>query len=142
MNTKRQAASLPSSATPLATALLISVGALLLSGCQEKASATEEATTSTKPSAQAMHESGSRSVSVSDNGSKFDPPVEAEKIPDGAWICDMNGQVRYASRTPGDGKCPVCSMKLVQKGSEQPTKHDGHMNHGEHMDHEGHDMHE
>ncbi|MBW2465005.1 MAG: hypothetical protein JRH11_25375, partial [Deltaproteobacteria bacterium] len=44
---------------------------------------------------------------------RFDPPVEPSKIPDGAWACVM-GTVHYASLDQGDGNCPICGMELVQ----------------------------
>ncbi len=54
-------------------------------------------------------------VEVSVDGSTFDPPVEASRIPSGAWICDM-GTVHYAQTETGDGSCPVCGMRLTQRG--------------------------
>ena len=47
-------------------------------------------------------------------GKRFDPPVDKSEIPDGAWMCDM-GTVHYAAGHEGDGKCPVCGMKLTKK---------------------------
>lgn len=60
-------------------------------------------------------------VEVAADGTTFDPPVAVEKIPDGAWMCDM-GTVHYASKEKGEGKCPSCGMALVEKGAG----HDGH----------------
>jgi hypothetical protein len=53
-------------------------------------------------------------VEIADAGSKFDPAVDAERIPDEAWACVMGGKVHYASMQKGDGVCPVCGMKLNQ----------------------------
>lgn len=85
---------------------------LALSGC--KKDAPEESTSgSTAPSAE---QASGDLVSVAPDGTRFDPPVPASKIPDGAWMCDMNGEVHYASMAQGNGDCPVCGMHLVQKG--------------------------
>jgi hypothetical protein len=59
-------------------------------------------------------------VAVTAEGTKFDPPVSADQIPDGAWMCSMGGMVHYARTEAGDGKCAVCGMKMQQ-----------HMGHGE-----------
>ena len=58
-------------------------------------------------------------VQVAKDGSKFDPPVAAEKIPNEAWACVMGGKVHYASMTKGNGKCPLCGMNLVQHAAHQ-----------------------
>ncbi len=50
-------------------------------------------------------------VSVSAEGTTFEPAVRKTQIPDGAWICNM-GTVHYARSEKGDGKCPRCSMPL------------------------------
>lgn len=55
-------------------------------------------------------------VEVSDEGTEFDPPVEKEQIPEGAYICDM-GTVHYARMEEGDGTCPLCNMDLVPHGA-------------------------
>ncbi len=47
-------------------------------------------------------------------GTRHDPPVEPEQLPEGTWYCDM-GTVHYSCPDKGDGKCPVCHMKLKQK---------------------------
>jgi len=58
----------------------------------------------------------------------------------------MNLQAHYASKQPGDGKCPVCAKRLVEKGARgtgSGDHDDGHEDHGHHDDgHEGHDHHE
>lgn len=71
-------------------------------------------------------------VTVTAEGSKFDPPVKPEQIPDGAWYCDM-GTVEYARLEKGDGKCPECGMFLKQKGAAAPADAHDHDH-----DHEGH----
>jgi len=74
---------------------------------------------------------------VAAEGTRFDPAVPVESIPDGSWMCNMNGHVHYAAKNKGDGKCPVCSMALVHKepGGKAPTgmSDDG----AKHMDHAG-----
>ena len=56
----------------------------------------------------------SQLVEVPKAGKKFDPPVSKDKIPAGAWYCDM-GTVHYARMDKGDGTCPLCHMKLKHK---------------------------
>lgn len=56
-----------------------------------------------------------KTVEVPDDGKKFEPSVAASKMPKGAWHCNMDGKVHYAAMKKGDGKCPVCNMKLKQK---------------------------
>lgn len=56
-------------------------------------------------------------VTVTAEGSTFDPPVKAEQIPAGAWYCDM-GTVEFARTEQGDGKCPKCGMMLKQKPAD------------------------
>lgn len=64
----------------------------------------------------AMHAHGaSGTVKVTHKGGKIDPAVSAEKIPAGAWYCEMNNKVHFARLHKGDGKCPVCGMKLKKK---------------------------
>jgi len=62
-------------------------------------------------------------------GSRFDPAVQVEQIPDGAWYCDM-GTVHYAAPSQGDGSCPICGMRLVQRGAAP-----AHGDHGHGADH-------
>jgi rubrerythrin len=52
-------------------------------------------------------------VSVPDDGKKFDPSIPANKVPKGAWFCEMSGKSHYAQGEKG--KCPVCGMKLKKK---------------------------
>jgi rubrerythrin len=132
------------------TIVLGSLCALLaLAACESKQEASETSTTaaavesSEKPvaktetadkkaePAKATKPAGGK-VEVSKEGTKFDPPVKTEQIPDGAWMCDM-GTVHYARLDKGDGKCPLCKMDLVQKGAKAEKSaqgaggsHDGH----------------
>ena len=62
-------------------------------------------------------------VAVTAEGTKFDPPVSPEQIPDGAWMCSMGGKVHYARTEAGDGKCAVCGMKLQQHGHGEMGHH-------------------
>ena len=60
---------------------------------------------------------------VAPQGTRFDPPVPASRIPEDAWMCDMDGQVHYATNEKGNERCPICSMYLVPKtapGSAKP----------------------
>ena len=122
--------------------------ALLMVGCEKPAEQPQEpAATATQAEAvvaapteapEKAPESGASLVTVTAEGTTFDPPVKAEQIPAGAWYCDM-GTVEYASLEKGDGKCPKCGMMLKQKaGGDKPAEggdhghdHDGH-------DHDGH----
>ena len=56
-------------------------------------------------------------VELTAEGSRFDPPIEVEQVPSGAFYCDM-GTVHYASLEQGDNACPVCGMLLTQQPSE------------------------
>lgn len=53
-------------------------------------------------------------VEVTADGTVFDPPIQIDQIPEGAWYCDM-GTVHYARAEEGDGRCSECGMKLVHK---------------------------
>ena len=48
-------------------------------------------------------------------GTKHEPPITPEKVATGHWYCDMGGSVHYSRADEGDGKCPLCSMKLNHK---------------------------
>lgn len=55
-----------------------------------------------------------KKVEVAKAGQKFDPAVQAEQLPAGAWYCDM-GTVHWAAmEKPEGGKCPECNMALKQ----------------------------
>ncbi len=56
-------------------------------------------------------------VTVAKDGQKFKPPVKPSQLPDGVWYCDMGGSVHYARGEKGDGKCPLCHMKLHHKAA-------------------------
>ncbi len=71
--------------------ILILALALTLSGCATKAAAAP-------PPA----------------GKNYEPPVRVESIPSGHWACVMNETVHYSSPSRGEGRCPVCNMKLVR----------------------------
>lgn len=53
-------------------------------------------------------------VVITAEGTRFAPPIRPEQLPKGAWFCDM-GTVHYARTVEGDGKCPLCHMKLKHK---------------------------
>lgn len=100
--------------------ILAVILAVTLVGCSEPpSSVTEERTTA----AQEVHDDhatpstatpSADKVEVGAAGTKFDPSVDAKRIPDEAWACVMGGKVHYASMQKGDGTCPVCEMKLIQ----------------------------
>lgn len=54
-------------------------------------------------------------VQISPEGTRFEPAVSKDQLPENAWICDM-GSVHYARSAEGDGQCPVCGMALKQHG--------------------------
>ncbi len=65
-------------------------------------------------------------IKVSPEGAKIDPPVSKEKIPEGAYYCDM-GSVHYARMQKGDNTCPLCKMALKQMGTHSEVDaHKGH----------------
>ena len=66
-----------------------------------------------KPAAQPASPAPTQ-VSLSPEGSTFDPPIKPEALPSGAHYCDM-GTVHYARAERGDGLCPLCKMKLSHK---------------------------
>ena len=68
------------------------------------------------------------SVTVTKDGSKFDPPVTIDTLPDGAFYCDM-GKSHYARMEKGDNKCPLCGMALKHKGSAAKDDHGDHEGH-------------
>ncbi len=87
-------------------ALAIALAMVSATGCKEQVkqqAAGGEAVAAAAPAGK---------VTVSAEGTKFDPPVQKSQVPDGSWICDM-GMVHYARSQKGDGICPLCSMKLV-----------------------------
>ncbi|WP_158542398.1 efflux RND transporter periplasmic adaptor subunit [Lujinxingia litoralis] len=73
-------------------------------------------------------------VEVAPEGTRFDPAVDAERLPEGVWFCDM-GTTHYAQH--GSGECPVCGMFLVEKtGDEDAPTEDATHDHEHHHDHE------
>jgi hypothetical protein len=72
-------------------------------------------------------------VEVSAEGTRFDPPVLPEQLPDGVWFCDM-GTVHFAIAGTGEQRCPICGMRLTTRGDAPepapgdtaPTGHEGH----------------
>jgi hypothetical protein len=122
---------------------LMLVGAL---GCDSSKTDTEaapaEATTAEPASETPARDEGasktpaepaSGKAEVTKEGSKFDPPIAKDQVPEGAYYCDM-GTVHYARMEEGDGKCPLCGMALVheQPGAEDGGDHAGHGDHGAH----------
>lgn len=103
------------------------LGTLALGGCQDKPAKTEAVAS--------VSAAAPKGIVVAADGTRFDPPVAKESIPGGSWMCEMNGQVHYAAKNKGDGKCPVCSMGLVLKehGGKAPMAMPhasaGHMGH-------------
>lgn len=97
---------------------LMAVSAALFAVVGCSGSPDAQAEPSGTPAAQATPaDAGSADkVTVAADGSKFDPPVPVEKIPNGAWACVMDGKVHYASGEKGDGKCDTCGMNLVEVG--------------------------
>lgn len=127
-------------------ALIASV--FMFTACEQKAAETTEPTVEPTTAAQAAPEEAkvepekpveaapAAMVTVTAEGTTFDPPVKPEQIPAGAWFCDM-GTVEFARLEKGDGKCPACGMMLKEKiaeGAPAPAA-DDHAGH----DHEGHE---
>lgn len=103
---------------------LLGLSASLMIGCEEKethvgmapeepvATSPETTTEDGKPAEQEAVAAGDK-IEVTAEGGKIDPPVAKDKIPVGAYFCDM-GTVHYARMDKGDGKCPECGMMLKQ----------------------------
>ena len=138
----------------LTVSILIGIGSLAACGDagESQASASPAAPTPTEAAHEdhAATEPEGATVSVAQDGTRFDPAVTPAEIPVGAWLCDMNGAVHYASLSRGDGTCPICNMDLTQQTEASRHQHmggqhmDGQMPHGEHdrMQHgEGHGDH-
>lgn len=108
-------------------ALALSVS--LLAACEEKKEthvgmAPEEPVATSPDTTKQEGESAgedaaaaSEQIEVTAEGGKIDPPVSKDKIPAGAYYCDM-GTVHYARMDKGDGKCPECGMMLKQMTPE------------------------
>ena len=75
--------------------------------------ATEEAAPADEAPAPAAMEAA-QAPAVTAEGTKFEPPIEKDQVPAGAWFCDM-GTVHYASLDKKDGTCPLCKMQLKHK---------------------------
>lgn len=69
-----------------------------------------------QPAPSQARASTSAKVQIASEGTKFEPPVAPEAIPEGSWMCEM-GTVHYARAHKGDGKCPVCGMHLTEARS-------------------------
>lgn len=87
-------------------------------------------------------------VEVATDGTKFEPAIAANRLPDGAWYCNMGGSVHYARMEEGDGKCAVCGMKLEKYAAgaaddghmmDDEQMGDGHMGDGDEMHEEAKD---
>jgi hypothetical protein len=153
----------------LTASIVIGIGSL--AACGDAGESPAAASPAAPPPTEAAHEDHAATdhaatepegatVSVAQDGTRFDPAVTPAEIPVGAWLCDMNGAVHYASLSRGDGTCPICNMDLTQQTEASRHQHmggqhmggqhmggqhmDGQMPHGEHdrMQHgEGHGDH-
>lgn len=97
--------------------LIISLSFLAFSAC-EKTEVVAPVTTQPAVSAnETITEPGNKkTAAVTAEGTRFDPPLGEDEVPDQAWMCSMGGKVHYARSEEGDGKCAVCGMTLQQKG--------------------------
>ncbi len=77
-----------------------------------------------RPSQPPATQEAVKSVTVSQAGTTFDPPVKISQIPAGAHYCDI-GTVHYARMDKGDGKCAECGMMLKTKPGDAKG-HEGH----------------
>jgi len=123
--------------------LAVIASVFMLSACEQKPAETTEPTVEPTTVAQVAPEEAkvepekpaeapAPMVTVTAEGTTFDPPVKPEQIPAGAWYCDM-GTVEFARLEKGDGKCPACGMMLREKtadgaaaGEEKHDDHEGH----------------
>mgnify|MGYP006292964593 CR=1 FL=1 len=122
---------------------------------EEPAEKTEEKAEEEEGSAEAEEDEAAEEdapaekVEVAKGGTKFDPAIEPEQLPEGAWYCDMGTSHWAAMEKPEDGKCPECGMKLKQydaekhaekkKGAVEAKDDHGHAHEGD--DHHGDDDH-
>ena len=105
---------------PLAL-IVITMMTMLVLSC-EKSSAEEPVKTETTKETKSTPTQTDKK-----KGTKHDPPIKVDAVAANHWYCDM-GTVHYSSADPGDGKCPLCGMNLVQKttasGDDHDHKHD------------------
>lgn len=99
--------------------LLAACLALITFGCSKTADTAVDASASPVAQTDATATPSGDKVEVSADGSKFEPAVSVDKIPDEAWACVMDKTVHYATMTKGEGKCKICKMKLVQHAAHQ-----------------------
>lgn len=120
---------------------LLAAALALVAACDKPAdttplTATTTAATPTTNAGTIAPAAAGAAVEVSADGTKFDPPIKAEQLPEGAFYCDM-GTVHYAQMTPGE-KCPTCGMKLKVHKVEHVAEPSGH-DHGDGTNGHGHD---
>ena len=87
--------------------------ALLLVGCGKKAEvpASDNAAATQKAGDPVA---APEAVSLTAEGTNFDPPIAKGQLPKGAWYCDM-GTVHYACLDKKDGNCPRCKRDLKHR---------------------------
>ncbi len=96
------------------------VSLFLITGCDDKAA---EASPPTATADEAPQPAADPKAEV---GTKHDPPIALDKVPDGAWYCDM-GTAHYTQAAEGDGKCPLCGMALKKMArAEKPGDGEAH----------------
>ncbi len=113
--------------TMLATGLLFAACDKQEEAAEEKAEAVEEAgeakAEALEDKAEAVEEAAEEKadaiedgekIELTAEGGKLDPPVKPERLPAGAWYCDMGTVHWAATEKPEDGKCPLCGMALKQ----------------------------
>jgi hypothetical protein len=119
--------------------ILLFISVIGTLGCDPKSTSSQEnkqvvavddkvKETSTQSADKKEDAPDSVSVTVTKDGSKFDPPVTIDTLPDGAFYCDM-GKSHYARMEKGDNKCPLCGMALKHKGSAAKDDHGDHEGH-------------
>ena len=111
--------------------------ALSLTGCdnepaEKAAPGIKEAPTAAPPTGTTGTRAASNGpkVTVAVDGTKFDPTVQKDRLPDGVWYCDMK-TIHYASQSEGDGSCPYCGMKLKKFDAAAYTKEVAEHNHAQ-----------
>ena len=102
----------------LGLTLLLALGA---TGCGEEESAGPEISLPSDIAQEPAQPPAPDTVDLERGGFRFDPAIDVSRVPVGAWYCDM-GTVHYASPAQGDGNCPVCGMRLVERAAA--TGHD------------------
>ena len=99
--------------------VVATLAVLLMIGCAGEQ--TEKAAEEPAPPAETETAVETAVVEVAPTGSEFEPAIEVDRLPPGAWYCDM-GTTHYARLEKSEDPCPVCGMTLVEKTVAEPEE--------------------